>query len=316
MQNNNLIVSMSPHLRGTLSIERMMRIFLIGLIPPAVMAIYLFGLKSLLIMVLSVATAVIVETVIERLTKRAPTYKDCHAVLIGLIGALILPPSVAWWMPVVGAGVAIILGKLLFGGLGTYPFNPPLVAWVVLKLSWPERMSVFVAPHTTDQVLTPLMALKEDPSLFYSYTMSDLFLGNTAGPLGAVCAVAVLIGAAFLLYQGVIRWHIPLAFCAGVALFAAILHSINPDIYPPVIFHLLSGGVLLGAFFIAPEPVTSPVTPKGMLLFGFLAGILTMIIRMWGAYPDGTFYAILIMNAATPLFNYLKPKEYGSVKRA
>ena len=316
MQNNNLIVSMSPHLRGTLSIERMMRTFLIGLIPPAVMAIYLFGLQSLIIMVISMATAVIVEAVIERLTKKTLTYKDGHAILIGLILALILPPSVAWWMPVVGASVAIILGKLLFGGLGNYPFNPPLVAWVVLKLSWPERMSVFVAPHTHDQVLTPLMALKEDPSLFYSYEIVDLFLGNTAGPLGAVCALAVLIGAALLLYQGVIRWHIPIAFLCGVALFAAILHSINPDVYPPVIFHLLSGGLLLGAFFIAPEPVTSPVTPKGMLLFGFLAGILTMIIRMWGAYPDGTFYAILIMNAATPLFNYLKPKEYGRVKRA
>ena len=316
MKNTTYIVSMSPHLRGTLSIERMMRTFLIALIPPAVMAIYLFGLKSLLIMVISMATAVIVEAVIERLTTRTLTYKDGHAVLIGLTLALILPPSVAWWMPVVGAGVAIILGKLLFGGLGNYPFNPPLVAWVVLKLSWPERMSVFFAPHTTDQVLTPLMALKEDPSLFYSYEIIDLFLGNTAGPLGAVCALAVLIGAAFLLYRGVIRWHIPIAFCAGVALFAAILRISNPDVYPPVIFHLLSGGLLLGAFFIAPEPVTSPVTPKGMLLFGFLAGILTMIIRMWGAYPDGTFYAILIMNAATPLFNYLKPKEYGRVKRA
>jgi electron transport complex protein RnfD len=316
MQNTPYIVSMSPHLRGALSLDRMMRTFLIGLIPPAVMALYLFGLRSLIIMVLAMATAVIVETVIERLTKQALTYKDCHAILTGLMLALILPPSVPWWMPVVGASVAIILGKMVFGGLGNYPFNPPLVAWVVLRLSWPERMNLFVEPHTHSQALTPLMALKEDPSLFYSYAMRDLFLGNIPGPLGTVCALAVLIGALFILYRGVIRWHIPCAFLFGVGLFAAILHGINPDIYPPVIFHLLSGGLLLGAFFIAPEPVTSPVTPKGMLLFGFLAGILTMIIRMWGAYPDGTFYAILIMNAATPLFNYLKPKEYGRVKRA
>jgi electron transport complex protein RnfD len=316
MKNTPYIVSMSPHLRSTLSIERMMQTVLIGLIPAAVMALYLFGIKSLLIMVLSSATAVIVETVIERLTAQKLTYKDCHAILTGVVLALILPPSVPWWMPVVGAGVAIILGKMVFGGLGNYPFNPPLVAWVVLKLSWPERMSFFVEPHTSSQALTPLMALKEDPSLFYSYAMRDLFLGNTPGALGTVCALAVLIGAVFLLYRGVIRWHIPLSFCAGVALCAAILHTINPDIYPPVLFHLLSGGLLLGAFFIAPEPVTSPVTPTGMLLFGFLAGILTMIIRMWGAYPDGTFYAILIMNAATPLFNYLKPKEYGRASRA
>jgi len=310
------IVSMSPHLRSTLSIERMMQTVLIGLIPAAVMALYLFGIKSLIIMVLAMATAVIVETVIERLTHQPLTYKDCHAILTGVMLSLILPPSVPWWIPVIGAGVAIILGKMVFGGLGNYPFNPPLVAWVVLKLSWPERMSFFIEPHTASQALTPLMALKEDPSLFYSYAMGDLFLGNIPGALGTVCALAVLIGAAFLLYRGVIRWHIPISFLGGVALFAAILHAINPDIYPPVIFHLLSGGLLLGAFFLAPEPVTSPVTPTGMLLFGFLAGILTMIIRMWGAYPDGTFYAILIMNAATPLFNYLKPKEYGRVNRA
>jgi electron transport complex protein RnfD len=316
MQNHNLIVSMSPHLRGSLSIERMMLTMIIGLIPPAVMAIYWFGMRSLLIMILAVATAVLVEAGIQWITNQQQTYRDYHAVLTGLVFALILPPSVPWWIPVVGASVAMILGKLVFGGLGNYPFNPPLVAWVVLKLSWPERMNLFFAPHTRDQVLTPLMALKEDPALFYSYDIVDLLVGNTAGPIGCVCALAVLIGAAVILYQGIIRWHIPLAFLAGIAIFAAVLRAINPDIYPPVLFHLLSGGVLLGAFFIAPEPVTSPVTPKGMVLFGFLAGILTMIIRMWGAYPDGTFYAILIMNAATPLFNYLKPKEYGRLKRA
>jgi RnfABCDGE-type electron transport complex D subunit len=316
MHNTNLIVSMSPHFRGTLSIERMMQTVLIGLLPAAVMALYLFGIRSLIIMVLSTVTAVVVETVIQRLTRQPLTYKDCHAVLTGFVLALILPPTVPWWMPVIGAGVAIILGKMVFGGLGNYPFNPPLVAWVVLKLSWPERMSLFVEPHTANQALTPLMALKEDPSLFYSYEIRDLFLGNVPGAIGTVCALAVLIGAAFLLYRGVIRWHIPLAFLCGVALFAAILHAINPDIHPPVLFHLLSGGLLVGAFVLAPEPVTSPVTPKGMLLFGFLGGTLTMIIRMWGAYPDGTFYAILIMNAATPLFNYLKPKEYGRLHRA
>ena len=311
MEPANLIVSMSPHLRGANSIERMMLTFIIGLIPTSLVAIYLFGIKSLFIMVLSMASAVIVETVIEKLTNKKLTYRDCHAILIGLLFALILPPSVPWWIPVIGASVAIILGKMVFGGLGNYPFNPPLVAWVVLKLSWPERMTLFFEPHTQSEILTPLMAIKEDPSLFYSYDMIDLFLGQKAGPIGCVCGLAVLIGAIFILYRGIIRWHIPISFLFGVAIFSAILNLINPDLYPPVIFHLISGGVLLGAFFLSPEPVTSPVTPKGMLLFGTLAGILTMIIRMWGAYPDGTFYAILIMNAATPLFNYLKPKAYG-----
>ncbi|UCH00981.1 MAG: RnfABCDGE type electron transport complex subunit D, partial [Deltaproteobacteria bacterium] len=160
-------------------------------------------------------------------------------------------------------------------------------------------------------VLTPLMAVKEDPSLFYSYDLLPLFLGYKPGPIGTVSGLAILIGGIFILTRGIIRWHIPISFLFGIALFSAILRSINPDVYPPVIFHLIGGGVLLGAFFLAPEPVTSPVTPMGMVLFGFLAGILTMIIRMWGADPDGTFYAILIMNAATPLFNYLKPRAYG-----
>lgn len=311
METTNYIVSMSPHIRGGNTIERMMLTFIIGIAPTSVAAIYLFGIKSLIIMILSVATAVIVESAIERITHQELTYRDLHAILVGLLLALILPPSVPWWIPVVGASVAIILGKMVFGGLGNYPFNPVLVAWVVLKLSWAERMNLFFEPHTTSQVLTPLMAVKEDPSLFYSYDLLPLFLGDKPGPIGTVCGLAILIGGIFILTRGIIRWHIPLSFLFGIALFSAILRYINPDVYPPVVFHLMGGGVLLGAFFLAPEPVTSPVTPMGMMLFGFLAGVTTMIIRMWGAYPDGTFYAILIMNAATPLFNYLRPRAYG-----
>jgi RnfABCDGE-type electron transport complex D subunit len=311
METTNYIVSMSPHIRGGNTIERMMLTFIIGLAPTSVAAIYLFGIKSLIIMILSVATAVVVESAIERITRQKLTYRDLHAILVGLLLALILPPSVPWWIPVVGASVAIILGKMVFGGLGNYSFNPILVAWVVLKLSWAERMNLFFEPHSTSQVLTPLMAVKEDPSLFYSYDLLPLFLGDKPGPIGTVCGLAILIGGIFILTRGIIRWHIPLSFLFGIALFSAILRYINPDVYPPVIFHLIGGGVLLGAFFLAPEPVTSPVTPMGMMLFGFLAGVTTMIIRMWGADPDGTFYAILIMNAATPLFNYLKPKAYG-----
>jgi electron transport complex protein RnfD len=316
IDTTGLIVSMSPHIRGATTVERMMRTFLLCLVPAAVVGIYLFGMRALWIIALSVVTAVAFESLIERLTHRPLTYRDCHAALIGLLLALILPPSVPWWIPVVGATVAIILGKMVFGGLGTYPFNPVLVAWVVLKLSWSERMSLFLAPHTTDELLTPLMAVKEDPALFYSYDLVPLFLGDKAGPIGAVCGLAVLAGGLFLLFRGMIRWHIPVSFLLGIALFSGILRLINPDIYPPVSFQLLGGGVFLGAFFLAPEPVTSPVTAMGMLLFGFLAGVTTMIIRMWGGYPDGTFYAILIMNAATPLFNNLKPRPYGRRQRA
>ena len=311
MKTTPYTVSMSPHIRGTTSIASMMRTFIIALVPTSLAGIYLFGIKSLLIMALSMATAVIVEALIERSISQPLTFKNYHALLIGLLLALILPPTAPWWLPVVGATVAIVLGKMVFGGLGNYPFNPVLVAWVVLRLSWPDTMNTFVAPHSSEHILTPLMAIKEDLTLFYSYELFDLFVGQKAGHIGAVSNIAILIGGLFILFRGIIRWHIPLSFLAGIALFAAILRLINTDIYPPVTFQLISGGVFLSAFFLAPEPVTSPVTPKGMMLFGVLAGVVTMIIRMWGAHPDGSFYAILIMNAATPLFNYLKPNVYG-----
>jgi len=313
MQNKKYIVSMSPHLRGGSSMQKMMLTFMVGLIPTSLAAIYLFGIKSLIIMALSMGTAVIVESVIEKLTGREYSGKDCHALLTGMLLALIIPPSAPWWIPVVGAATAIALGKMVFGGLGAYPFNPVIVAWLVLKLSWGERMSTFLEPQSITRALTPLMAIKEDPSLIYTYDLTSLFLGNKAGFIGTVCGLAILAGGLFILLKGVIRWHMPLAFLAGIAIFAAVLKQINPDVYPSVTFHLISGATLLGAFFLVPEPVSSPVTPRGMIMYGFLTGVLTMIIRMWGAHPDGVFYAILVMNSATPLFNHLKPKEYGRI---
>jgi len=316
VEATRLIVSMSPHVRGTLTIERMMGSFLLALVPTAVVGVYRFGLPALGILLLAMATAAAVEAAIQILTKRELTIRDLHALVTGLLLALILPPTAPWWLVMTGAATAIILGKMLFGGLGAYPFNPPLVAWVVLKLSWPERMSSFVAPFTGEHVLTPLMAFQEDPALFYSYDLWDLFVGNQAGGIGMVCGLAIVIGGLYLIARGIIRWHLPAAFLLGAGLFAWIMRMINADLYPPVGFHLAGGGLLLGALFLAPEPVTSPVTPKGMLAFGLLAGILTMILRMWGSDPDGTFYAILVMNAATPLFNYLAPRAYGRWERA
>jgi electron transport complex protein RnfD len=302
---------MSPHVRGSLTIEGMMGSMIAALVPAAAVGVYLFGLRALVVILLSVATAVAVEAAAERLFHRALCIRDLHAALIGLLVAMILPPTAPWWLVVVGAGTAVILGKMVFGGLGTYPFHPALVAWVVVTLSWPERMAAFVAPHTLEPALTPLMAFKEDPALFYSYETWALFLGAQAGPIGTGCGLALTLGGLFLIIRGIIRWHIPVAFLLGVAAVAGVMHLLNADLYPPVSFHLVAGGVLLGAFFLAPEPVTSPVTPQGMVAFGILAGLITMVIRMWGADPDGTFYGILVMNAAAPLLNRLRPRAYG-----
>jgi Na+-translocating ferredoxin:NAD+ oxidoreductase RnfD subunit len=257
------MVSMSPHLRGKTTIERMMGTFLVGLIPTTVVGISLFGIRSLLVVVISMVSAGAVEAAIARLTHRPVTVGDLHSILTGLLVALICPPTVPWWLVVVGASVAIILGKMVFGGLGTYPFNPPLVAWVVLKLSWPERMSLFVAPHSSEQVLTPLMAFKEDPALFYGYKLIDLLLGSQAGPLGVVCGLAILAGGIFLLLRGVIRWHIPLSFLCGVALFAAVLRLTNADLYPPVSFHLLGGGGAHGGLLPRTRAGHLPGDPPG-----------------------------------------------------
>jgi electron transport complex protein RnfD len=316
MDTTKLIVSMSPHVRGGLTVGRMMATIIAALVPAAAVGVYLFGLRALGLILLSVATAMAVEAAIEHLFHRPLSLRDGHAALTGLLVAMLLAPTAPWWLAVVGAGTAVILGKMVFGGLGTYPFHPALVAWVVLTLSWPERMAAFVAPHTLEPALTPLMAFKEDPALFYSYETWALFLGAKPGPIGTGCGLALVLGGLVLILRGIIRWHIPVAFLLGVAAFAGVMHLINSDLYPPVSFHLVGGGVLMGAFFLAPEPVTSPVTPKGMVAFGMLAGLITMVIRMWGADPDGTVYGILVMNAATPLFNRLRPRAYGRAGHA
>jgi electron transport complex protein RnfD len=308
---SRLIVSMSPHVRGPLTLERMMGTVIAALVPAAAAGVYLFGLRALGVLLLSVATAMGVEAACERLFHRRLTLGDLHAALTGLLVAMLLPPTAPWWLTMVGAGTAVILGKMLFGGLGTYPFHPALVAWVVVTLSWPGRMAAFVSPHSLEPALTPLMAFKEDPALFYSYQSWTLFLGAKPGPIGTGCGLALVLGGLFLLIRGIIRWHIPVAFLCGVAAFAGVMHLLNADLYPPVSFHLVGGGVLMGAFFLAPEPVTSPVTPRGMVAFGVLAGLITMVIRMWGTDPDGTFYGILVMNAAAPLLNRLRPRAYG-----
>jgi electron transport complex protein RnfD len=316
LDTSRLIVSMSPHVRGSLTIERMMGTMIAALTPAAAVGVYLFGLRALAVITLSVASSMAVEAAIERLFHRPLHLRDLHAALTGLLVAMLLPPTAPWWLAVVAAGTAVILGKMVFGGLGTYPFHPALVAWVVVTLSWPDRMAAFVTPHTLEPALTPLMAFKEDSALFYSYETWALFLGAQPGPIGTGCGLALTLGGLFLMVRGIIRWQIPVAFLLGVAAVAGVLHLLNADLYPPVSFHLVGGGVLLGAFFLAPEPVTSPVTPTGMVAFGILAGLITMVIRMWGADPDGTVYGILVMNAAAPLFNRLRPRAYGRAGHA
>lgn len=308
----NLTVSVAPHWHSGLTIRSSMVNFIIALIPATAWGIYKFGPSAAKVVALSVLTAVVIETLLQLLMKKPVTVMDGSAALTGLLLALLLPAEIKWWLPVVGVGMAILM-KTLFGGLGAYPFNPVLVGWVVLKLSWATDL-------LTDPDMTPLMVLRDyGAGDLVMWELKDLLVGDTdllAATIGTFGAgqIALLIGGIYLLARGTIRWHIPAAFIVGVAAFSAILYLQDPDTYASPLFHLISGSVLLGAFFLATDYTTSPVTTWGMILFGLGAGILTVMIRIWGSYYDGVAFAILLMNMATPLFDRIKPKAYGRVK--
>jgi electron transport complex protein RnfD len=300
-----------------------MRDVLIALVPAAVAGVVYFGMNVALIIALSVATAVASEALIQKVLGRPITVSDGSAAVAGLLFALVLPPTVDLWLPVIGGFLLIFLGKQVFGGLGYNPFNPAHVGRAILTASWPVAMTTWVWPRfgaleaavgsaisgaELDALsgATPL-ALMKYHGIQVSY--KSLFLGNVAGCIGETCVPALLIGAAYLLYKGHITWHTPLSFMGTVAVMMLIMGQ-DP------LFHLLSGGLMIGAFFMATDYVTSPYTLKGQVIFGVGCGILTALIRIYGGYPEGVCYAILLMNALTPLIDkFTKPRRFGEVAR-
>ena len=320
---NKLIVSPAPHVHSGDTVSNKMIGVFIALIPAYLAGLYFFGLGALIISVTAVLSCVLFEYLIQRfLLKGSITITDGSAALTGILLAFNLPSNLPVWEVVIGSFVAIGIAKMSFGGLGNNPFNPALVARVFLLLSFPAQMTSWPKPipwNTSylDAVTaaTPLAILKGQFSEVPD-TLS-LFLGNVGGSMGEVSALALLIGFAYLLMRKIISWHIPVSIFVTVAVFTGILHYTNPDAFigTPV-FHLLTGGLMLGAIYMATDYVTSPMTSRGMLIFGVGIGIITVIIRVFGAYPEGVSFAILIMNAFTPLINkYVKPKRFGEVKR-
>jgi len=318
-----LIVSPAPHVHSGDTVSNKMIGVFIALIPAYLAGLYFFGLGALIISVTAVLSCVLFEYLIQRfLLKGSITITDGSAALTGILLAFNLPSNLPVWEVVIGSFVAIGIAKMSFGGLGNNPFNPALVARVFLLLSFPAQMTSWPKPipwNTSylDAVTaaTPLAILKGQFSEVPD-TLS-LFLGNVGGSMGEVSALALLIGFAYLLIRKIISWHIPVSIFVTVAVFTGILHYTNPDAFigTPV-FHLLTGGLMLGAIYMATDYVTSPMTSRGMLIFGVGIGIITVIIRVFGAYPEGVSFAILIMNAFTPLINkYVKPKRFGEVKR-
>jgi electron transport complex protein RnfD len=285
----------------------------ISLIPAGFAGVIIFGLKALWVIVLGIASALLTELALEILTKRKITVLDGSAVITGLLLAYNLPPGVPFWLPVVGAFFSIAIGKQVFGGLGQNIFNPALVGRVFLMASWPKYMTAFAKPLSYDAVTqaTPLALLKEG-KILENISHLDLFIGKRGGCIGEVCILALLLGAAFLLLKGYISWHIPLTYILTVGLFAYIFGP-KGLFSGDWLFHILSGGLMLGAFFMATDYVTSPLTRKGQIIFGIGCGIITAIIRLWGGYPEGVSYAILMMNAATPIIDrYTKNRVYGT----
>lgn len=325
---NKLIVSLSPHVHSGDSIQRNMYGVLIALIPALLVSFFVFGLGALIVTLTSVAACLFFEWAITKyiLKREQNTIMDGSAAITGVLLAFNLPSNLPVWIIIIGALVAIGIGKMTFGGLGCNPFNPALIGRVFLLISFPVQMTSWPVPgqltsYTDAQTAaTPLALMKQAvhgnadalnqlPSAF------DLFLGNNPGCIGEVSALALLLGLAYMLWRKIITWHIPVSILVTVFVFSGLMHWANP-IYASPVQHLFTGGLMLGAIFMATDYVTSPMSHKGMLIYGVCIGFLTVVIRTFGAYPEGMSFAILIMNAFTPLINtYCKPKRYGEVAK-
>ncbi|MDR1402253.1 MAG: RnfABCDGE type electron transport complex subunit D [Tannerellaceae bacterium] len=315
---NKLVISPSPHIHGGDSIQKNMYSVLIALLPTSLISLYYFGLGALIVTVVSITSCVTVEYLIQKfLMKKEPTIRDGSAILTGVLLAFNLPSNLPVWIIIIGALAAIGIGKMSFGGLGKNIFNPALAGRVFLLISFPAQMTTWPVPepasmHYTDGQTgaTVLSLINEGVHDLPSYT--DMLTGNMGGSLGEASAIALLLGFVYLLVRKTITWHIPVAVIGAVALFTGIMHGIDPYSYVNPFIHLLSGGLLLGAIFMATDYTTSPMSKTGMLVYGAGIGILTTIIRLFGSYPEGVSFAILIMNAFTPLINnYIKPKHFG-----
>ena len=328
---NLLVVSASPHIHSGASVERLMLDVLIALTPALLAALWFFRLDAARLTAVCVATCLLTEWLCRKAMRRAGSLSDLSATVTGLLLAFNLPPALPSWMAAAGSVFAVGIAKQVYGGLGYNPFNPALAGRAFMLISFTGAMTTWSSSPWIHKVAadaattaTPLglakEALKAGHTLpcFSPALLPDFFLGNINGCIGETSALALLLGAAYLLVRKVITWHIPAGYLLTVAAYAAILHAASPSTSVPPLFHLLSGGLLLGACFMATDMTTTPVTRSGMLLFGVGCGVITMLIRTikTGAYPEGVSFAILIMNAFTPLINRAtRPRVFGTQKK-
>lgn len=338
-------IAHSPHAHAPVSIGKVMGTVLIALMPATLFGFWLYGWAAINLWAVSLIAAILGEAFVLRLQQRAvrPALMDGSGILTAWLLALSLPPHAPWWIAVLGSLFAVIIGKQIFGGLGQNVFNPAMAARVMLLISFPLEMTTWVAPAPLGSAHAPgiieslrITFLSQpldgmtsasllghvkteftrgvglDQSLIGHYAPLEALWGSRAGSLGETAAVLLLLGGLFLIARRIITWHAPVAMLLGVAVPALVFNLIDGNHYAGPLVHLLSGGLMLGAFFIVTDPVTSPNTALGQFIFGFGCGLLTWIIRTWGGYPEGVAFAVLLMNAATPLIDqYVKPRIYG-----
>ena len=329
-----LTISGSPHVHTDQSVPKVMYGVVIAMVPAMLVSFYFFGIGAAKVMLTSILACLFFEWVIQKyIIKGPPTINDGSALVTGILLAFNVPSSLPVWITIIGAFVSIGIAKMSFGGLGKNPFNPALVGRVFLLMSCPVQMTTWPIPKPlfggdalTDAVTgpTPLGILKE--GLRAGQTVQEIMpqlpeyvrelIGNQGGSLGEVSALALLLGAVYMLIRRIITWHIPVSYLLSVVVFSGIFWLIDPTYYMDPLFHLITGGMMLGIFYMATDMVSSPVNHRGMIIFGVGCGVLTMVIRLWGAYPEGVSFAILIMNAFTPLINRgIKPRRFGIAKK-
>lgn len=329
---NKIIVAPSPHIQSDQSVEKLMYGVILALLPAFLVSVYFFGLPAIFLTAVAIISCIAFEFLIAKyMLKQASSVKDGSAILTGILIAFNVPSNLPVWMLILGCLMAIGIGKMTFGGLGNNLFNPALVGRVFLLISFPVQMTTWPLPlgfasKYIDAATGPTALGLVKEGLRNKLTMSQLmdqvpthmqmFLGKMGGSLGEVAAAALLLGGFYLLFKKIITWHIPVSILITITLFTGILWLANPQYNADPLFHLLTGGVMLGAIFMATDYVTSPMAKSGMIIYGIGIGILTVVIRRFGAYPEGVSFAILIMNAFVPLINrYIKPKKFGEEVR-
>ncbi|MEJ5352356.1 MAG: RnfABCDGE type electron transport complex subunit D [Melioribacteraceae bacterium] len=314
---NKLELSSSPHVHSKWSTKKVMWFVVLSLIPPLISGVIFFGIYQLLIVLVCVLFAAGTEAIIKKIRRKKITIDDGSAVITGLLLGLILPPNFSLSAAALGSIFSIAIGKELFGGLGYNIFNPALIGRAFLQAAFPVAMTTWSKPNFSVDTIssaTPLAAYKFDRVLT---KLEPMIIGNISGSIGETSAIAILAGGIFLIAVGIVNWRIPLSMITGMILFSGIFWIIDPIKYPNPLFHIFAGGFLLGAFYMATDWVTSPVTSKGMWIFGFCISLIIVVIRIFGGLPEGVMYAILIMNAFVPLINRLTvPKIFGEQSRS